>query len=229
MRGDAAQRPPADARRRRLRRQGRGGRAPRRSSTSRSGAGSCRSTSTAWRSSPSAAWSASRRSCATAGSRTSRPPTTTRSTRAWRRRRRSACRWRSTPSATGARLRAPGGQRLACATASRRARSIAELEAIETAIALARDTGCSLHVVHVEHGRGVALVAEARAPGDVTCETCPHYLALDRGRPRGARARRQVRAAAARRAAEREALWREVGGRRRRRWWPPTTRRARPR
>jgi allantoinase len=56
---------------------------------------------------------------------------------------------------------------------------VAELEAIERAILFAAQTGCSLHVVHVSTGRGVALVAEARARGvDVTCETCPHYLVL---------------------------------------------------
>jgi allantoinase len=34
--------------------------------------------------------------------------------------------------------------------------------------------------VHVSTGRGVALVAAARARGvDATCETCPHYLVLD--------------------------------------------------
>jgi allantoinase len=57
---------------------------------------------------------------------------------------------------------------------------IAELEAIARAILMARETGCALHVVHVSSGRGVALIAQARADGvDVTCETCPHYLALD--------------------------------------------------
>lgn len=56
----------------------------------------------------------------------------------------------------------------------------AELEAIGRAIGLSEETGCSLHVVHVSTGRGVRLVAAARAGGaDVTCETCPHYLALD--------------------------------------------------
>jgi allantoinase len=56
---------------------------------------------------------------------------------------------------------------------------VAELQAIARAIALAQETGCSLHVVHVSTGRGVALVAEARARGmDVSCETCPHYLVL---------------------------------------------------
>ena len=55
----------------------------------------------------------------------------------------------------------------------------AELAAIERAIELAGAAGCSLHVVHVSTGAGVAAVAEARARGaDVTCETCPHYLAL---------------------------------------------------
>ncbi len=56
---------------------------------------------------------------------------------------------------------------------------VAEVEAIGRAIALADDAGCSLHVVHVSSGAGVAVVAEARARGiDVTCETCPHYLVL---------------------------------------------------
>jgi allantoinase len=54
---------------------------------------------------------------------------------------------------------------------------VAELEAIGRAIAIAEETGCALHIVHVSTGRGVALVSEARARGvDVTCETCPHYL-----------------------------------------------------
>lgn len=56
---------------------------------------------------------------------------------------------------------------------------VAELEAIERAILYASETGCALHIVHVSSGRGVALVAEARARGvDVSCETCAHYLAL---------------------------------------------------
>ncbi|NNJ13078.1 allantoinase [Chloroflexales bacterium ZM16-3] len=56
---------------------------------------------------------------------------------------------------------------------------LAELEAIQRALLFAGQTGCALHIVHVSSGAGVALVAEARARGvDVTCETCPHYLAL---------------------------------------------------
>jgi allantoinase len=57
---------------------------------------------------------------------------------------------------------------------------VAELEAISTAITLAAEAGCALHIVHVSTGRGVALVAEARTRGvDASCETCPHYLVLD--------------------------------------------------
>jgi allantoinase len=57
---------------------------------------------------------------------------------------------------------------------------VAELEAIGRAILFAEETGCALHIVHVSSGRGVCLVAQARARGvDVSCETCPHYLVLD--------------------------------------------------
>jgi allantoinase len=56
---------------------------------------------------------------------------------------------------------------------------VAELEAIERAILFAEETGCALHIVHVSSGRGVRLVADARARGvDVSCETCTHYLVL---------------------------------------------------
>ena len=55
--------------------------------------------------------------------------------------------------------------------------ALAETEAITRAILFAEETGCALHVVHVSTGRGIAVIAEARARGvDVTAETCPHYL-----------------------------------------------------
>jgi allantoinase len=55
----------------------------------------------------------------------------------------------------------------------------AETGAIRIAIEFAHEAGCRLHIVHVSCGRGVAIVAQARAEGvDVTCETCPHYLFL---------------------------------------------------
>ena len=75
------------------------------------------------------------------------------------------------------RARADGRTAIRDFIASRPA--VAELQAIARAIALADESGCSLHVVHVSTGRGVALVAAARARGvDVSCETCPHYLVL---------------------------------------------------
>ena len=55
----------------------------------------------------------------------------------------------------------------------------AELEAIRQALDLAGETGCRLHIVHVSCGRGIEIIAQARARGvDVSCETCPHYLLL---------------------------------------------------
>jgi allantoinase len=55
----------------------------------------------------------------------------------------------------------------------------AEVAAIATALAIAEEAGCALHIAHVSSGRAAVLVAEARAAGaDVSCETCPHYLAL---------------------------------------------------
>ncbi len=89
---------------------------------------------------------------------------------------------------------------------------IAELEAIGRAIAFAEDTGCALHVVHVSSGRGVALVTEARLKGvDVTCETCPHYLALT---PEDVEALGAVAKCAppVREHAEQERLWEQVRG-----------------
>ena len=53
----------------------------------------------------------------------------------------------------------------------------AELEAIARAVAVAAETGCRLHIVHVSTARGADIIREARAGGvDVSGETCPHYL-----------------------------------------------------
>src|SRR5581483_11562265 len=55
----------------------------------------------------------------------------------------------------------------------------AELDAIQRALAMAGETGCSLHIVHVSCGAGITLIAAAQKLGlDVSCETCPHYLML---------------------------------------------------
>jgi allantoinase len=53
----------------------------------------------------------------------------------------------------------------------------AETSAITTAIELAHETGCRLHVVHVSTARGAQLISDAKRQGvDVSGETCPHYL-----------------------------------------------------
>jgi allantoinase len=59
-----------------------------------------------------------------------------------------------------------------------------ELAAIREALESAGETGCALHLVHVSTPEGIALVAAAKARGvDVTAETCPHYLLLNRSAP----------------------------------------------
>jgi allantoinase len=108
-------------------------------------------------------------------------------------------------SALAARARREGRTGVRDYLASRPA--IAEVEAIARALLLAEETGCALHVVHVSTGRGVALVAQARARGvDATCETCPHYLALDEDDAERLGAVAKC-APPLRPAAEREALW----------------------
>jgi allantoinase len=84
----------------------------------------------------------------------------------------------------------------------------AELNAIERALRLARETGCSLHVVHVSTARGVELVKNAGI--GATCETCPHYLTLtdEDLEHLGTRAKC---APPLRNAQEREQLWKAIG------------------
>jgi allantoinase len=54
-----------------------------------------------------------------------------------------------------------------------------ELAAIRSALDIAGETRCALHLVHVSSPEGVALARDARKLGvDVTVETCPHYLLL---------------------------------------------------
>jgi len=55
----------------------------------------------------------------------------------------------------------------------------AEERSIETAIALARETGAELHVFHISTAGGVAQVREARRAGiEIGASTAPHYLLL---------------------------------------------------
>jgi allantoinase len=54
---------------------------------------------------------------------------------------------------------------------------VAEVVAVERAIAYGMVTGCSLHFVHISSAAAVEIISEAKAEGlDVTVETCPHYL-----------------------------------------------------
>ena len=47
-------------------------------------------------------------------------------------------------------------------------------------IELVRKTGCKYHVCHISTKESVELIRKAKADGlDITCETAPHYLALD--------------------------------------------------
>ena len=144
---------------------------------------------------------------------------------------RLGCRWRCTPRATRsppASRPAPGRRRTAIRDYLRSRPAVAELEAIARALRWPRTTGCALHVVHVSTGGGVALVAEARARGsDVSCETCPHYLALDEDDAERLGAVAKC-APPLRPRAECEALWHGARGRRRRASWPRTTRRRPP-
>jgi D-hydantoinase len=57
--------------------------------------------------------------------------------------------------------------------------AVAETIAIMRALALARDTGCSLYIVHLSSRDGLEAASAARTRGQaVVIETCPHYLFL---------------------------------------------------
>ncbi|MBQ6266681.1 MAG: dihydroorotase [Clostridia bacterium] len=58
--------------------------------------------------------------------------------------------------------------------------SESEWREIERDLRLADETGCAFHVCHISAKESVALIRDAKKSGvDVTCETAPHYLALD--------------------------------------------------
>jgi dihydropyrimidinase len=62
---------------------------------------------------------------------------------------------------------------------SRSRPELAEEMAIESAIALARETGATLYIVHTSTGRGLEAIVRGRVEGArVIAETCPHYLAF---------------------------------------------------
>lgn len=56
---------------------------------------------------------------------------------------------------------------------------LAEEVAIRSAIALAKETGATLYIVHLSTARGLGAIVDGRAAGAVViAETCPHYLAF---------------------------------------------------
>jgi allantoinase len=87
---------------------------------------------------------------------------------------------------------------------------VAETEAVERALRIAKETGVRLHIVHMSCGAAVAVAAEARLNGvDLSIETCPHYLFFEEQDLE----RLGVAAKCApplRRAADRDELWAEL-------------------
>jgi allantoinase len=59
---------------------------------------------------------------------------------------------------------------------------LVETVAVSTALLLAAETGCHVHICHVASAGALALIREAKERGvRVTAETCPQYLMLDTG------------------------------------------------
>jgi allantoinase len=54
----------------------------------------------------------------------------------------------------------------------------AEISAVETAIEMANESGCRLHIVHVSNARSAELIG---GHANVSGETCPHYLLYTAG------------------------------------------------
>ncbi|MFS0786511.1 allantoinase AllB [Shouchella sp. 1P09AA] len=53
----------------------------------------------------------------------------------------------------------------------------AEVLAVDKAIAAARETGCSIHFVHISSAAAIESIQRAKLEGiDVTVESCPHYF-----------------------------------------------------
>ncbi len=58
--------------------------------------------------------------------------------------------------------------------------SESEWRQIERDLKLVSEIGCAYHVCHISTKESVRLIRQAKAAGlDVTCETAPHYLAMD--------------------------------------------------
>ena len=74
---------------------------------------------------------------------------------------------------------AQAGRRDALAHAESRP-PLVETVAVNTALLLAQETGCHVHICHAASAGALALIKEAKRRGvRVTCETCPQYLTLN--------------------------------------------------
>lgn len=56
---------------------------------------------------------------------------------------------------------------------------INELESINRAMFLGKQTGVDLHIAHVSQAKAIDMISEAKKSQRVTVETCPHYLFFD--------------------------------------------------
>lgn len=89
--------------------------------------------------------------------------------------------------------------------------SVTETEAVRRTMMMAELTGVSVYLVHISAAESLVAVLEARARGvDVTVETCPQYLVLDKSVLCGSDACQYIFAPPPRSAADRDALWRAV-------------------
>jgi allantoinase len=83
-----------------------------------------------------------------------------------------------------------------------------EHDAIALLIALSRETGCPVQIVHLASAEALPMIAEARGAGlPLTVETCPHYLTFAAGEIPDGNPRYKC-TPPIRAAADREALWR---------------------
>lgn len=54
-----------------------------------------------------------------------------------------------------------------------------EVEAVQSAIVIAKETGCKVHFMHISSADAVELITRHREEGmDLTIESCPHYFTL---------------------------------------------------
>lgn len=89
------------------------------------------------------------------------------------------------------------------------AETLAEVDGVRTAIAYARATGARLHVVHVTAADSLREIAQSQVDVNVTCEVCLPHLALIAGDDERYGPLALV-SPAAKRAADRDALWHGV-------------------